>query len=65
MGDEELNSEIEALEPQIEALAARIKEKVDEVIELVEMDFIGVGERYGLEQILNDPYEWEELSAEA
>ncbi|HUV43140.1 MAG TPA: hypothetical protein VMY36_04550 [Patescibacteria group bacterium] len=65
MENEELNSEMEALEPQIEILAARIKEKVNEVIELVEMDFIGVRERYGLEQILNDPYEWEKLSAEA
>jgi N-acetyl-beta-hexosaminidase len=62
MGSEGSDFEMEALEPQIEALAAQIKEKVDEVVELVEMDFIGVGEDYALEQMLNDPYQWEKLN---
>ena len=43
---------------QKEIFAARVEQAVKDVLELVEMEFIRVGEGYGFEQILPNPMSW-------
>ncbi len=38
-----------------------IKERMSELLELIEMDFFEVGNRYGVEQFFPDPTEWDSL----
>ncbi|PIS14253.1 hypothetical protein COT64_03605 [Candidatus Shapirobacteria bacterium CG09_land_8_20_14_0_10_39_12] len=38
-----------------------IKERMDELLELIEIGFFEVGNRYGVEQFFPDPTEWDSL----
>lgn len=48
-----------------EEIIARVGEKIKEVVELVEINFIKVEDRYGFEQMLADPSIWGEMNVAA
>lgn len=39
-----------------------VREKIAELLELIEIDFFDAGEHYGLEQFLPDPEKWGDLT---
>lgn len=46
----------------IEGLVAKGKEEVRDLLGLIEMDFFGVGDRYGFEQLLPEVENWNTLN---
>lgn len=55
---QETGQEQSEQQERIEAWRLKTQETVDDLCELVEMDFFGVEDRYGLEQMLEEPVDW-------
>jgi hypothetical protein len=55
---QETGQEQSEQQARIETWRLKTQETVDELCELAEMDFFGIGDRYGLEQMLEEPLDW-------